>query len=221
MAFPSIKASAKGGGKDFELIPAGVHFAICTQVVHVGKQAAYNPKYPDKDEVWLQFEIPDHTVEWEKNGKHMSGPGIIRRKFTLSLADKSLLRPFLESWRGKAFTAEEEEGFEITALVGKVCQLSVIHEASKDGKKMYANINGAFQLIKEQKESLQTNPGRGKPQGPLVVYTPEAHDQTVYESLPEWQRKLIDGRIKSERTPGADDDKVSTAKDDFDDDIPF
>lgn len=196
MAFPSIKAKEKGG-KDFELVPPGVHFAICTQVVHVGVQKAFNPKYPDKDEVWLQFEIPDVRVKWTRDGTEHEGPAIVRRKFSLSLSEKSNLRPFLENWRGKPFTPEELDGFEITSLIGKVCQLSIVHEASSDGKKTYANISGAFGIIKEQKDALQANPARGKPSGPLVVYTPEAHDQAVYDALPEWQRKLIEQRVKS------------------------
>lgn len=214
MAFASIKASAKGG-KDFELVPAGVHFAICTQIVHVGVQPAFNSNYPDKDEVWLQFEVPDVRVKWQKNGQEHEGPAIVRRKFTLSLSEKSNLRPFLESWRGKAFTKEEEDGFEITALVGKCCQLSVIHEASKDGKKTYANINGAFGLIKEQRDALQLNPARAQPQGEFVVYSPNSHDQAIYDALPEWQRNLIDNRVQTSST------KTTPGSQDFDDEIPF
>lgn len=219
MAFASIKASAKGG-KDFELVPPGVHLAICTKIVHVGYQKAFNPKYADKNEVWLEFEIPDVRVKWMKDGEEKEGPAIVRRKFGLSLSEKSNLRPFLESWRGKPFTAEEEEGFEITALIGKICQLSIIHEASGDGKKTYANINGAFGLIREQKESLLKDPSRGKPSGALVVYSVDAHDQEVYDNLPEWQQKLIQGRVKPKKDEDFSQD-TGTGAQDFNDDIPF
>lgn len=222
MAFASIKASAKGG-KDFELVPPGVHLAICTKIVHVGLQQAYNPKHPDRNEVWLDFELPDQRVKWTKNGEEMEGPALIRRKFTLSLSEKSHLRPFLESWRGKPFTKEEEEGFEITALLGKLCQLSVIHEPSGDGKKTYANINGAFGLIKEQKDALIANPARAKPSGELVVYSVDSHDQAIYDALPEWQRKVIDNRVQPKTEEDYSQDTKSNVgqSQDFNDDIPF
>jgi hypothetical protein len=218
LGFPSIKGSVKGG-KDFELVPPGVYFAILTKIVHVGVQAAYNPKYPDKDEVWLEFEIPDVRVKWTKNGEEKEGPAIVRRKFTLSMNEKSNLRPFLESWRGKPFTDEEAENFELPTMLGKVCQLSVVHEASADGKKTYANISGAFGIIKEQKDALIANPARAKPAGELLAFTPntEPFDQAGYDKLPEWQQKLVDQRIKAQ--PKTETAAAGTA--DFDDDIPF
>lgn len=220
MAFASIKASAKGG-KDFELVPPGVHLAICTKIVHVGYQKAYNPKYPDKNEVWLDFEVPDIRVKWMKDGEEKEGPAIVRRKFSLSLSEKSNLRPFLESWRGKPFTKEEEDGFEITALLGKICQLSIIHEPSADGKKTYANINGAFGIIKEQRDALVANPARGKPSGELLVYSVDAHDQAIYDKLPEWQQKLIDGRVQEKAASAATDQTAAKSAEDYNDDIPF
>lgn len=221
MGFASIKATAKGG-KDFEIAPAGVHLAICTQIIHVGYQPG--GKFGDKNEVYLQFELPDIRVKWVKDGVEKEGPAIVRRKFGLSLSEKSHLRPFLESWRGRPFTKEEEDGFEITSVLGKLCQLSIIHEASGDGKKTYANISGAFGLIKDQKEALAANPDRAKPWGELLVYSVDAHDQAIYDKLPEWQRKLIDVGLSKKDKAEYDQTPASTGsvgKEDFNDDIPF
>lgn len=225
MAFSSIKATAKGG-KDFEIAPAGVHFAICTQIVHVGLQRSPTGKFGDKEEVYLQFELPDIRHKYTKDGKEIDAPAVVRRKFGLSLSEKSHLRPFLEAWRGKPFTSEELEGFEIAALAGKVCQLQVIHEASGDGKKTYANIAGAFGLVKEQREGLVANPKRADPWGEVIVYSPNdtsASGRETYQKLPEWLREIIDRRvIPQDKTAAESVDQSSTTKaEDFNDDIPF
>lgn len=222
MAFAPIKASAKGG-KDFEPIPAGVHLAICTWVIDLGWQPQTG-KYPaPKHQVYLKFEIPDHQVEWVKDGKAITGPGTIGRKFGLSLSEKSHLRPFLTGWRGKEFTPKELESFDIGSVIGKICQLNVIHEKGERDGKTYARIAGAFTLVKEQREALSKNPGRAKPSTELLVYSPEDHDPGIYDQLPEWIQKMIDERVEE---PGTKD-SVETASqvtgnaEDFNDDIPF
>lgn len=223
MAFASIKANSKGG-KDFDPVPAGVHMAICTQVIDLGFQESFNKKYAPKRQVYIKFEIPDVQVEWEKKGEKHTGPATIGRKFGLSISEKSHLRPFLVGWRGKDFTKEEEDGFEITSIIGKLCQLSVAHEQSKDGKKVYASISGAFSLIQLQKDELKKNPAKAKPSSPLLVYSPEAHDQKIFEQLPEWLQKMIAERVTEE--PAADDgagydSSADSQAQDFNDDIPF
>lgn len=221
MAFAKITASAKGG-KDFDPVPAGVHFAICTTVVDLGLQPG-SGKYPKpKHQVYLKFEIPDVLVTYEKDGKEKTGPSTIGRKFGLSLSDKSHLKPFLVSWRGKPFTTDELEGFDITSVAGKVCQLNVVHEDKGDGSgKVFAKIAGAFQLIKEQKEGLKTNPARGKPSQDLLVYSPESHDQAMWERLPEWMQKLIDERVEEDVPVENTSQVAGQSTEDFSDDIPF
>lgn len=221
MAFASIKASAKAG-KDFDPVPAGVNFAICTQVVDLGLQPG-SGKYPKpKHQVYLKFEIPDVEVTWEKDGKQHTGPATIGRKFGLSLSDKSHLKPFLVSWRGKPFTNEELEGFDITSVAGKVCQLNVVHEDARDGGgKIFAKIANAFPLIKEQLENLKKNPSRAKPSQDLLVYSPAAHDQAMWDRLPEWIQKMIDERVEEDAPAENQSQAPTTPTEDFDDDIPF
>ncbi|MHA1379626.1 MAG: hypothetical protein ACTSRG_14730 [Candidatus Helarchaeota archaeon] len=45
----------------------------------------------------------------------------------MSLHAKATMRKFLESWRGKKFTKEELEGFDLQKILGKPCQLQIIH----------------------------------------------------------------------------------------------
>lgn len=220
MAFASITASAKAG-KDFDPVPAGVHFAICTQVVDLGLQPG-SGKFPKpKHQVYLKFEIPDVQVSWVKDGKDHTGNATIGRKFGLSLSDKSHLKPFLVSWRGKPFTPTELESFDITSVIGKVCQLNVVHEDKRaDGGKIYAKITNAFPLVREQMAALKANPARAKPSQDLLVYTPSAHDQAMWDRLPEWMQKAIDDRA-DRYAPESESQAPATGTEDFNDDIPF
>jgi hypothetical protein len=221
MAFASIKASAKAG-KDFEPIPAGVHMAICVQVIDLGLQPQTG-KYPKpKHQVYIKFEIPGVQVTWEKDGEEKTGPGTIGRTFGLSISEKSHLRPFLEGWRGKPFTAEEEAGFEITSILGKLCQLSIIHEQGEKTGKTYAKIQGAFALIDLQKADLKMHPEKAKPSQELIAYSPESHDQAIWDKLPEWVQKKIDDRVQpKDGYDGTESQAASAATEDFNDDIPF
>jgi hypothetical protein len=216
VSFPSIRASAKGGS-DFKPVPAGVHFAVCSQVIDLGVQkTTFKGQDKQKHQVYIRFELPDTRVTWGKEGSKQEGSATIGRTFTLSIGEMSNLRPFLTGWRGKEFTAAEQESFEITSIVGKVCQLSVVHETGGDGK-VRAQISGAFPIIKEQREALTLNPARGQA-SKLVVYSPAAHDAAVWETLPNWIQEKINGRIQEQAPVKAED--VSQAED-FNDDIPF
>jgi hypothetical protein len=216
----AIKAS--GGGGDFEKVPAGAHFAICDKVVYLGMQrTTFDGREKILPKVWLGFQIPDIQHEYEKDGKKLSGPAVIGRKFTLNIGDNSNLGPFLKNWRGRAFTDDEvNNGYDVEKLAGKPCQLGVIHEKSKDGGKTYANITSAGALMKDTIDAIRAGTRKAEPHGKVLVYNADEHDQAVYDQLPEFLRKQIDQRVK----PG-DGKKAAkpseTSTDDFNDDIPF
>lgn len=221
MAFAPIKASAKGG-RDFEPVPAGIHIGVCTQVIDLGfQQGKAGPGYEAKVQrkVYLRWEIPDIEMTYIKDGVEQKGPACIGREFTLSLSDKAHLLPFIENWRGKSLTDEEREGFDISSLAGKICQLQVMHEP-KNGK-TYANVTAAFLLTELQKQYLRDNPAKQKPKGELQVYSTDAPDDAIYKKLPEWLRKKIDGKVADPNTKIAAGPAQLPADDDFDDDIPF
>ena len=64
--------------------------------------------------------------------------------FTLTLDERGNLRPFLQSWRGKPFTAEELKGFNVAVLVGVDALVQVSHAVK--GDRTYANIDSAMRL---------------------------------------------------------------------------
>ena len=119
-------ASDKGGG-DYKPTEEGVHLAVCYGVIDLGHQ--HNEKFQkDEHKILIQWELPNLRIDIKDNGETVSKPRAISRRFTLSLGEKSHLRPFLESWRGKKFTGGELAEFDITKLIGVNCQLQVLHQ---------------------------------------------------------------------------------------------
>jgi hypothetical protein len=221
MGFASIKVSAKGGA-DFTPVPAGVHLAICVSVIDLGIQKnVWQGQEKNKPQVYLGFELPEEQITYTKNGHEVTGPSKIGRTFTSSIGDKSNLGPLLESWRGKSFTDAERENFELTSVIGKMCQLGVIQE-TKNGK-TYANITTALPLSKAQRAALEADRTLATPKNELTVYSPEAHDQVVFDRLPQWLQKKISERVQ-QNDVAAGDQSPSTATEDFNDsleNIPF
>ena len=135
-----IIASAKSGGS-FEPVSEGVHIANCISIIDLGDQ--YSEKY-DKTQrkVLLTWEVTDETIEIDGEEK----PRVISNEYTLSLSEKANLRTHLEAWRGKNFTQEELDGFDLQNVLGKPCQLSIVHN-ERNGN-VYANIKSIMSIPK-------------------------------------------------------------------------
>ena len=219
MAFPSLKVKANSG-PDREPVAEGLHYAICTTLVDLGVQAPKNPNNNASRKVWISFELPKVRNKWkDKDGKEHEGPAMVGREFGFSIGEKSNLRPFLQSWRGadRQFTKEDEQnGFDISSIVGKACQLLVTHNTSKANGKTYANAERALGLSDDIKAQMKAGTLSGVPEGELVVFSTEAFDQAVYEKLPQFLRTKIDARINAQPVK-----EQPTNHDDFNDDIPF
>jgi len=198
-----IMAKEKGG--DFKLLSAGTHIAICNIVADMGLQpSGYGPKH----KVYFRFETPDELTEFERDGKKQMGPMSIGTYFTVSLSKKASLREFLESWRGRQFSKEELNGFDLMNVLGVACQINVVHETADNGN-TYANIKAIMPLPKGMQKPAPANP--------LMKYSPD--EPKDYERLPEWLRKKIDEQISP--TPEDKQSSSSTNSDFSDDDIPF
>jgi hypothetical protein len=107
-------------------------------------------------------------------------PFTLSRDFTLSLHERSGLRPFLVGWRGRDFTNEELQRFDVQNLLGVPCMLNVVHKPGSEGR-IFANVTAANPLPKRT-----TAPD---PVGDLLYYSTDNGPPS--ESLPEWLRKKI------------------------------
>jgi hypothetical protein len=204
MTFPSIKSKSNGGGADFDPVPAGTHFAYCTQLIDLGTQLeTYQGEEKEQKKLYIRFEVPEERLKYKKDGVEVEGPMTIGMQITNSLGQKSKLRPMLESWRGKPFTEDELQGFELTSIVGKPCQISVSHVQRKDGQGVSARITAILGIHKLQREAISLAKLPGQPEGELLVYTPEAHDKAVFEKLPNWIQEKIGQRVVTSKPEAA------------------
>lgn len=170
-----IIASNTGGG-EFRNPEPGTHLAICFGIVDLGTQRGeYQGKPTVRRQVWIQWELPNETFEHEGVTKPFS----VSKFYTLSLGEKSNLRPDLEAWRGRPFTAEEEKAFDISALLGKACMLSIVINA-----KGRAAVSSVSKVMKGLNVPPQTNPSR--------LFSLDEFDHGVFMSLPEGIRGIIE-----------------------------
>ena len=173
------------GGQDFDIIPAGMYHGICYGLWDLGHQ--YNTAYNKwEHKIIIGWELPDLRIDIEKDGEMKDLPRVISRKYTLSLSEKAWLHQHLVSWRGKEFTPQELEGFEVKKVLGVNCTINIVHGKSKDGKKTYANIASISPKMTQIKNK--------KPENPIQYYSMEEHgisEGDIPEDTYEWIVKLI------------------------------
>ncbi len=122
-----------------ELVPEDSYPARCVQMVWMGTiPDTYLGKPIKKNKVRLTWELP--TLLKAYGDDPTPKPAFISKEYTLSLSKKGNLRPMLQGWRGKEFSAEEAASFDVAVLVGKPCFMQIIHKTSGTGNK-YEDVN--------------------------------------------------------------------------------
>ena len=206
----SMNFSSKGGS-DFKPVPSGSHVAVCNMIADLGIQRG-SQMYPDpKHKIYIRFELPFERIEYtDKEGKKQEGPRVIGREYTASMHENANLRIDLESWRGKVFTDDEAENFDVASILGKPCMLSVV-ESNKNGK-TYSNIKSISGLPKGTPIPRHDNP--------LLLYQ---LGEDGFDKLPEWLQKKVNERIKDDDVTGEGDSDPGPrdGTEITDDDIPF
>jgi hypothetical protein len=215
---------ATGSNKDFKPVPQGSHMAVCWRVIDLGTQRW---EYQGEPQIGRKV-----LIAWELHGEADDGtplttddgqPLSVSKKYTLSLGKKANLRGDLESWRGKAFTEQELAGFDIGALLGQPCMVTIKHETK--GEKTYANVASVTRFPSALKDM------KPKAKNPLQLFDVTDPNVAVYDVLPEWIRKDIDqcaernAKPQSTQAAGREAGKTAVAAgsgfEDMDDDIPF
>jgi hypothetical protein len=99
-----------GDSKLYTPAPVGAHQAVCVDVIDKGiVEVTYAGKTKKQHKISLAWQI-DETRD---DGKRF----LVYKRYTLSLNEKATLRKDLESWRGKAFTRDEEMGFDVEQVL--------------------------------------------------------------------------------------------------------
>lgn len=127
-----------GDSKSYTPAPEGTHQAICVDVIDHGMKPNTFKEGTFQHKIAIAWQIG----EQREDGKRF----VVFKRYTLSLHEKATLRKDLESWRGKAFSRDEEMGFDVESIIGANCLINVQHNVS--GDKTYANVSAVLALPK-------------------------------------------------------------------------
>jgi len=158
----------------------GTYAAVCTGVVDIGTQL--NEFYGKKrDEVLIIWTLPDELIEVE--GEML--PRQVNNTYSATISGASRLRALLEGWRGKRFTNEELEGFDLRNILGTSCFVTVKRGVSKAGKE-YINVESVSRFPKGVRP-LDTGVE------PILYCIEDDWAFEELQTLPEW----IQNRVKA------------------------
>lgn len=141
-----LAKSTGSGNSNIKPLEAGTYVARCYSMVHLGTNTEeILGKEKTLNKVRLTWELPTELeVFSEDKGEQ---PRIISEEYTLSMHEKSTLRPMLEAWRGKAFTEKEAQAFDVCKLLGVPCMLTIVNKTSKKGN-TFAKVQGVSKMMK-------------------------------------------------------------------------
>lgn len=193
-------------GEGFKPIPEGTYVAVCIRVIDLGTQVtSFQGAEKLQRKVLLVWEVPEVEVEFDGE----KGPALIMKRYTASLSDRANLRKDLEAWRGRRFTEEELKGFDLGALLGKGCQIQVLH--STDGQ--YANIQTIMALPKGMTHPATANP--------LVHFDLDNYVHGEFMMLSEKLQNQIKASPEYKAATGQGPAYEAPHTHDLNDDIPF
>lgn len=195
----------KRNGSAPEPVPAGNHVARCIQLVDMGTQKSeWQGKVKFAAKVRITWELPDVLKEFREGEGEK--PMLISKTYTASMHEKAALSKDLESWRGRAFTDEERDGFDLKKVLGQPCLLNVIHE--NKGGTVYANIASVSPVPKGMPVKPAVNT--------VLVFSFDSYSSEVFESLPDFLKDKI--RLSPEYANATNGAQHSA--EDFEDEIP-
>ena len=214
----SLVAKTGGSSSNFIPVPTGMHLARCYRIIDLGTQeSTYMGNVKQLHKAMFQFEVHSEDAQGNPTVTSKGDPMTVSKNFTVTLADKASLRKDLQTWRGKDFTKEELDGFELKNVLGQWAMLSVV-ETQNNGN-TYTNIA----TINPVPSSMKKN---GLPEGKneLKLFSIDDADMELFESFsdnlknkirqsPEWER-LHGG-------PSAGNSAPSANFDDMESDLPF
>ena len=160
-----------GDSKSYAPAPAGVHQAVCVDVIDKGiLEVTYAGKTKKQHKVSLAWQIDETRDDGKRH--------LVFKRYTASLNEKATLRKDLESWRGKVFTRDEEMGFDVESVIGANCLLNVQHNTS--GDKTYANVVAVMPLHKGMTKIAPLDYVREKDRAETPA-ADESHNQPLTE----------------------------------------
>jgi len=198
-----------GSGFERELIPAETFRAVATRLIDCGVQKG--SMYGDKHQIIICWELPDITIDID--GVPM--PRMISEFYNLGttkdgeaiIGEKSTLYKHLVSWRGKPFTKEEMQSFDLKNILGVPCMLQIVHNEKNNG-----DIREKVYHVMPLMKGLEPP----KPATEIINLDWSAPDfKETLEKIPDWQKDIVKralnwGSTNSSKMPSTDDFKEMT-----------
>ena len=155
--------------------PAGTHTAILYQIIDLGTQKN------DFDKENVKFQ-PRVRFTWELCEEKMADgrPFAIGKEYTFSANQKATIVQHIKAWTGQ----DVGKNFEVDSLLGKACNLTVVHNTKQDGT-VVASVSGISALKKSEKAPPQVNPSL------LFELTPDKFNPEIFKSLPDFFQDKI------------------------------
>lgn len=159
-------------------IPSGFHVARLYSIVQLGIiNDVYKGKPIKNSKVRLTFEFP--TVKHKFSDERGLQPLVISKEFIYSKSStsKHSLRIFAESWRGKSFTNEEWESFDLLKMIGQPAYINIVHSEK------YEDIQTIAKLPQSMVCDPQINPS--------TVFVWSDPNWSVFESQADFIKKKM------------------------------
>jgi hypothetical protein len=170
-----MSLTLKEKGTAFILPHEGLHIARCYLLVDLGKQ--YSEYYQTiSEKVLIGWEFPMELME---SGK----PFIQMQRYTASLSEKAALRGILNGWRGRAFSPEELDGFELKKVLGMSCYLTTKHVFNPQTNQRWSKVTSVCPLP----DGVICPPAMNQP----IQFDLDDYSQASYLAVPEGIRKSI------------------------------
>ena len=139
-----MSLTVSGTAANYDPIPEGTHLAVCNMLVDIGIQ--FSERFNNRNEkVIIGWELPDVKIDLS-DGPHSRS---ITQTYTSSINEGSNLRNDLAAWRGRDFTKQELDAFNLRNILGTSCLINVVHKQSNG--KTYANIQSVMPLPQGQR----------------------------------------------------------------------
>ncbi len=179
----------KAPSKPRVLPPAGTHMARVINIIYLG---TVKGSFGDSYKVRITWELPTETHVF-KEGEEAK-PFSISRETTLSMGQKSNLRPIVEGVLGVSLKDEEAYAFDIDEILGKECLLTVVYDEGENGT--YANVGTVTKLVKGMVCPPAVNP--------LKILSYEKFDEKYFETLPSFIKEKMAKTPEYKKLKGED-----------------
>jgi hypothetical protein len=188
-----LKGEGSSDKKSYERVDAGVYVGRCIRIVDLGTHEHTIFKNEDgTPQIKRELEIVWELSELMEDGR----PFVVSWKGTYPqhFGSKSNLYKLLIAWRGRDFTAEELEGFNMKNLLDACAMINVSKVPNKkDPNVFYNNVMGVMPMIKGMAAMPRVND--------LLIFDldHDINDKEKIAALWPWQKKQIESSQEWEK----------------------